>query len=442
MNIIIPHYTRIAMEILNKNGFRAYAVGGCIRDSLLGKAPHDWDICTDCLPEKMKEIFSGFRTIDTGIRHGTVTVMIENELVEITTFRSDGEYENHRKPAQVEFVGNLEQDLMRRDFTVNAMCCDIDGKIYDYYGGREDLKNHMIRCVGETEERFEEDALRILRGLRFASVLGFQIEADTRKAIYEKKRLLKHISAERIRDELTKLICGKSAERILNEYRDIIGVIIPEIIPCFDFEQNNPHHCYTVWEHIAKSVSYVRPGVIIRTAMLLHDIGKPQAATRDENGISHFKKHQYISAEMARDILKRLKFDNRSIDYIHDLIWEHDNRIPPQVSSVKRFVSKYGFQFVFDYLELRRGDTYAQSEYKRKEKLRELDEIASIAIELMEQDACLKISDLAVDGNDLIKLGLEGKVIGEWLQRLLELVIDDKLCNVKQNLLDYIKEHN
>lgn len=442
MNITIPHYTRIAMEILNKNGFRAYAVGGCIRDSLLGKAPHDWDICTDCLPEKMKEIFSGFRTIDTGIRHGTVTVMIENELVEITTFRSDGEYENHRKPAQVEFVGNLEQDLMRRDFTVNAMCCDIDGKIYDYYGGREDLKNHMIRCVGEAEERFEEDALRILRGLRFASVLGFQIEADTRKAIFEKKRFLEHISAERIRDELTKLICGKSAERILNEYRDIIGVIIPEIIPCFDFEQNNPHHCYTVWEHIAKSVSYVRPGVIIRTAMLLHDIGKPQAATRDENGISHFKKHQYISAEMARDILKRLKFDNRSIDYIHDLIWEHDNRIPPQISSVKRFVSKYDFQFVFDYLELRRGDTYAQSEYKRKEKLRELDEIASIAIELMEQDACLKISDLAVDGNDLIKLGLEGKEIGEWLQRLLELVIDDKLCNVKQNLLDYIKEHN
>lgn len=442
MNITIPHYTRIAMEILNKNGFRAYAVGGCIRDSLLGKAPHDWDICTDCLPEKMKEIFSGFRTIDTGIRHGTVTVMIENELVEITTFRSDGEYENHRKPAQVEFVGNLEQDLMRRDFTVNAMCCDIDGKIYDYYGGREDLKNHMIRCVGEAEERFEEDALRILRGLRFASVLGFQIEADTRKAIFEKKRLLEHISAERIRDELTKLICGKSAECILNEYRDIIGVIIPEIIPCFDFEQNNPHHCYTVWEHIAKSVSYVRPGVIIRTAMLLHDIGKPQAATRDENGISHFKKHQYISAEMARDILKRLKFDNRSIDYIHDLIWEHDNRIPPQISSVKRFVSKYDFQFVFDYLELRRGDTYAQSEYKRKEKLRELDEIASIAIELMEQDACLKISDLAVDGNDLIKLGLEGKEIGEWLQRLLELVMDDKLCNVKQNLLDYIKEHN
>ena len=440
MNIYIPDYARKAMEILSSHGYQAYAVGGCIRDSLLGKIPHDWDICTDCLPEDMKEVFKDYRTIDTGLKHGTVTILIGHELVEITTFRSDGEYENHRKPAQVRFVGELREDLKRRDFTVNAMCCDIDCKVYDLYGGQTDLKNCIIKCVGKAQERFEEDALRILRGLRFASVLDFEIENETERAMFEKKELLKYISAERISEELKKLLCGKAVERILNDYREILAVIIPEIMPCFDFEQNNPHHCFDVWSHIAKSVSLVRPEPVIRMAMLLHDIGKPQMATYDEQGISHFKKHQFVSAEMAREILRRLKFDNRSADYIFNLILEHDNRIPAQVSSVKRFISKHDFQFMFDYLEVRRGDTYAQSEYRRHEKLEELDEIARIAIDLTEQECCLKISDLAIGGNDLMALGLEGRQIGEWLERLLDLVIDERLHNKKEELLGYIKE--
>lgn len=441
MEIIIPEHARQAIDILEHNGYTAYAVGGCIRDSLLGKTPHDWDICTDCRPEKMKEVFEGFRTIDTGLKHGTVTVMIENELIEITTFRSDGEYENHRKPAQVKFVDDLYLDLERRDFTINAMCCCESDEVIDLFGGQKDLRNEILRCVGNASQRFEEDALRILRGLRFSSVLGFKIHDDTKKAMFEKKQLLECISSERISDELKKLLCGKAAERVLSEYKEIIAVIIPEIRPCFGFAQNNPHHCYDVWEHIIKSVSFVRPEPVIRTAMLLHDIGKPSMATKDENGVSHFKKHQFVSAKMADEILKRLRFDSRSISYIYNLIWEHDNRIPADMHSVKRFISKYDFQFMLDYLEVRRGDTYAQSDYRRAEKLAELDEIARLTIELADQDTCLKISDLAVNGNDLISLGLDGKNIGIWLERLLELVIEDKIKNDKTELIEYIKDN-
>lgn len=441
MEIFIPEHARQAIDILEHNGYTAYAVGGCIRDSLLGKTPHDWDICTNCRPEKMKEAFEGFRTIDTGLKHGTVTVMIENELIEITTFRSDGEYENHRKPAQVKFVDDLYLDLERRDFTINAMCCCNSDEIIDLFGGQKDLHNGILRCVGNASQRVEEDALRILRGLRFASVLDFKIHDETKRAMFEKKQLLECISSERISDELKKLLCGKAAEKVLSEYKEIIAVIIPEIRPCFGFAQNNPHHCYDIWEHIIKSVSFVRPEPVIRTAMLLHDIGKPSMATKDENGVSHFKKHQFVSAKMADEILKRLRFDSRSISYIHDLICEHDNRIPADMHSVKRFIAKYDFQFMLDYLEIRRGDTYAQSDYRRAEKLAELDEIARLTIELADQDTCLKISDLAVNGNDLIALGLDGRNIGFWLSKLLELVIEDKIKNDKTELLEYIKDN-
>ena len=238
-----------------------------------------------------------------------------------------------------------------------------------------------------------------------------------------------------------KLLCGKAAEKVLSEYKEIIAVIIPEIRPCFGFAQNNPHHCYDIWEHIIKSVSFVRPEPVIRTAMLLHDIGKPSMATKDENGVSHFKSINLSVQKMADEILKRLRFDSRSISYIHDLIWEHDNRIPADMHSVKRFISKYDFQFMLDYLEVRRGDTYAQSDYRRAEKLAELDEIARLTIELADQDTCLKISDLAVNGNDLIALGLDGRNIGIWLEKLLELVIEDKIKNDKTALLEYIKDN-
>ncbi len=441
MTINIPDYAKKAIEILSQNGYKAYAVGGCIRDSLLGKNPHDWDICTDCHPDEMKIIFNKYRTIETGLKHGTLTVMINSQLIEITTFRSDGEYENHRKPAQVEFVDSLSEDLKRRDFTINAMCSNNGSEIIDLFGGQEDLKHGVIKCVGNADERFEEDALRILRGLRFASTLDFDIDIDTKKAMYNKMHLLRCISAERICAELKKLLCGRAADRILLENRDIIAVIIPEIRSCFDFKQNNPHHCYDVWRHIVKSLSFVRPEPIMRITMLLHDIEKPKMATVDENGISHFKKHQFESAKTARKILKRLKLDKHSTEYISNLIWEHDNRIPAQMQSVKRFVSKHDFRFMFDYLEVRRADTYAQSDYKRKEKLHELDELARLTIELMEENCCLKIADLAVNGNDIMSLGFSGKEIGDWLDKLLQQVIDGTLANEREALLSFIREN-
>ncbi|MGN1133515.1 MAG: CCA tRNA nucleotidyltransferase [Oscillospiraceae bacterium] len=438
--ITLPDYVKTVIYTLNKNGYKAYAVGGCIRDSLLGKEPYDYDVCTDCPPDKMEKVFNSFKVIETGLKHGTLTVIAEHKSIEVTTFRYDGDYINHRKPKEVKFVSDLTEDLKRRDFTVNAMCCDINGKLFDYFNGQKDLKNKLIKCVGNPEKRFEEDALRILRALRFASTLDFEIDRQTRQAIFSKKDLLRCISAERISAELKRLLCGKAVTRILMEYREVFAVIIPEIIPCFGYPQHTPHHCYTVWEHIARSVGYVKPDPTIRTAMLLHDIGKPQCETVDEKGISHFKKHPTVSSIKAREILKRLKYDTKTLEYICELIYEHDNRIASDKKTVAHFASKHDFPFLFDYLEIRRGDTYAQSSYLRKEKLASLDQIAENAIELMEQDKCLKIADLKVNGNDLKALGFCGKEIGDQLKKILDLVIDEQLENDKNKILDYVKE--
>lgn len=441
MQIEIPEYAAKAIEILEENGFEAYCVGGCVRDSLLGKTPYDWDICTNALPAQMRIVFSDFRIIETGIKHGTVTVIIDRNPVEITTYRTESGYLDHRRPSHVSFITSLEGDLSRRDFTVNALCYNPKSGLVDMFGGVDDLNKRVIRCVGDPEMRFEEDALRILRALRFASVLDFEIDKSTSLAVNEKRQLLEFISSERIFAELKKLVCGKNAENILSEYKEVIAVFIPEIAPCFGFAQNNPHHAYDVWGHICKSVGSCRPDPVIRLAMLMHDIAKPELATVDENGINHFKKHQFKSAEKAVEILKRLHCDNASVNYIHDLIWEHDNRIPEQEKAVKRFIAKYRFEFFMDYLEVRRADTYAQSEYRRYEKLKELDSLAILAIEIDESNACLKIADLAVDGNDIKALGLEGRQIGGSLAAALDAVISGEISNDRQEILSFVSEN-
>ena len=284
MEIFIPQFVRTALDRLNECGYEGYIVGGCVRDSLLGKKPHDYDVCTNCTPDKMLEVFANFRTIETGLKHGTLTVLIEGEPVEITCYRSDGEYIGHRKPAQVTFESSLEEDLKRRDFTVNAMAYSPKEGLIDLYGGQGDLEKGIIKCVGEPEKRFDEDALRILRGLRFSSCLGFEIEEKTSKAILEQRELLKSISAERIASELKKLLCGKGARKILLDYREVIAVFIPELRESFDFRQNNPHHFLDVYGHICLSVENVRPQWQMRLTMLLHDIGKDE---QYESGISH-----------------------------------------------------------------------------------------------------------------------------------------------------------
>ena len=438
--IQVPDYVVKAIELLEKGGFEAYCVGGCVRDSILGREPNDWDVCTSATPEEMKICFEGYRTIDTGIRHGTLTVIIDRNPLEITTYRTDGAYASHRRPFSVSFIRDLSGDISRRDFTVNAICCDKNGAVTDMFGGIDDLNNKIIRCVGDPDERFEEDALRIMRALRFSATLGFSIEKATADAISRKCNLLEYISVERIFSELKKLLCGKNAAGVLEEHKDIIAVIIPEIKPCFGFDQHNQHHCYDVWKHIILSVGNVRQDERLRLAMLFHDIGKPAMARFDEDGTGHFKGHPIKSAEMLTEILDRFHCDNATIAYVRDLVIEHDNRIPVVRKNVKRFMAKHSFDFFMDYLEVRRADTMAQSDFLRQEKLEELEKLAMIAVEVNNEDCCLKVTDLAVDGKDMISLGMSGRQIGAMLQRLLDLVVDDKLDNDRNVLIEYAKD--
>lgn len=441
VKIHIPAYAQTAIQTLHACGYKAYIVGGCVRDAVLGMAAHDYDICTDCTPSEMKKVFAAFTTIETGIKHGTLTVLIDRVPVEITTFRSDGKYTDHRKPDSVRFEKELGEDLKRRDFTVNALCYNDREGIVDMFGGIDDISGKIIRCVGKPQERFDEDALRIMRAMRFSSVLGFEIEKGTAAAIHEQKELLHEISAERIASELKKLICGQGAARILLDYRDVMAVIIPQLQPCFDLAQNNPHHCYDVYTHICKSVENIQPDWVLRMVMLLHDIGKPLVHTRDENGTDHFKTHPVKSAEIALDVAAALKLDNKSRDRIHALVLEHDNRISCAKKSVRRFLSKYDEEFFADYMKVRRADTLAQSDYKRTEKLAELDTIEQTAKEICEESLCLHLSDLALNGDDLMALGLQGKKVGEALRFLLESVVDEKVQNDKQSLTAYLKEN-
>lgn len=439
MKIEIPNYVKTVLDRLHENGYEAYVVGGCVRDTLLGKKPYDYDVCTNCLPPKMKEIFSDFYTVDSGLKHGTLTIISESRPVETTTYRSDGEYIDHRKPQQVKFENSLMKDLERRDFTINAMCLNESNQLIDMFDGQKDLKNGIIRCIGKAEKRFDEDALRIMRGLRFASVLGFEIEKETSNAIFEKAELLKDISAERILSELKKLLCGKDAGRILLEYKEVFSVIIPELKPTFDFPQNCPHHCYNVYEHICHSVDNIFPDPILRLTMLFHDIAKPDVVKTDENGVDHFKLHQFASAKKAKEILHRLNCDKRTSKKVFELIWEHDNRIPTQKKSVKRLMAKHDEKFFEEYLKVRRADTLAQSDYKRKEKLEDLDELERLYNEIKEENECIKISDLEVNGNDMIELGLKGKDIGVALQLALNGVINEEVKNNRTEILNYIK---
>lgn len=435
LKIEIPEYAARALEILEGAGFEAKCVGGCVRDVLRSEQPHDWDICTSAMPNETLAAFAGFKTIPTGIKHGTVTVLIGGESVEITTYRTDGDYLNHRSPESVSFVRDIRSDLERRDFTMNAVCVDLRGEIYDPFDGAGDIERGIIRCVGDPRKRFDEDALRILRAIRFAAKTGFEIEERTARAALDMRGLLDSVSAERIYAELKSLLVQPHAGEILRRYRDIIAQVIPETAPCFDFPQNNPHHCYDVWEHITRSVDFARPDEIIRTVMLLHDIGKPDMFYEDENGVSHFKKHQLRSADYAKDILARLKSDTASKIRICGLIREHDNRIPAEKKSVRRFIAKHGYDFFGDYLEVRSADTLAQSEYRREEKLAELERLGEIARELHEEESCVSLKQLAVGGKDMISLGLSGRDIGETLRYLLGEVIDERLENERGALM-------
>jgi len=437
----MPKNVDTAINLLQSAGFEAYAVGGCVRDSLLGKTPNDWDITTSAKPEDMKPVFADFHCIDTGIKHGTVTVVIDGEPLEITTFRLDGEYEDNRHPKSVTFTSNLGADLGRRDFTVNAMAYSKMTGTVDLFGGQNDLKNKIIRCVGDPDRRFNEDALRILRALRFASALDFEIEEKTAQSLLKNRALLGNISEERIAKELLKLVCGKGAKRILTDFAPVLFEILPELQPMYKNSHDNPHHCYDIYEHTLIAVESIDPEPTLRFAMLLHDCGKPAVKKFDENGVAHFYGHQRISAEISAQILARLKVSNKFRDEILFLVSNHDRwELYENTEKMPRYLSKFGLDGVLKLLKVMRADVLAQSpEYRYR-----LDQIADaeeIAKNLAAQKPCLSLHELQINGRTLMDIGIpQGRKLGAVLAQLLDEVIDGVTKNTQEALTTRARE--
>ena len=440
MTIQMPEKVNFIIQTIQDAGFEAYAVGGCVRDSILGRIPDDWDITTSANPQQVKELFR--RTIDTGLQHGTVTVMLDKEGFEVTTYRIDGKYEDGRHPTEVTFTANLEEDLRRRDFTINAMAYNEQVGLVDIYGGLEDIERKVIRCVGNAEARFGEDALRIMRAVRFSAQLGYSIEEETRQAIMKLAPTLKKVSAERIQVELVKLLVSPNPDYMEIAYETgITKVILPEFDKAMECEQNTPHHCYTVGRHILETLKGVPADKVYRLGMLLHDIGKPETKTTDEEGKDHFHDHACVGEDMAKRILRRLKFDNDTIYKVSKIVRYHDygNGVAPTHRIIRRAIHTMG-EDIYPYMfAVRQADILAQSQYEREEKLSRLEEAQSIYEEILGARDCLSLKDLAVTGKDLIEAGVKpGPELGEILSGMLEQVLEDPGKNTKEYLLTLI----
>ena len=427
------------LDKLLADGYEAYVVGGCIRDSLLGFPPKDWDIATSALPEETKRVFEGFRLVETGFRHGTLTVFADAQTpVEITTYRIDGAYSDNRHPDHVFFTKELNQDLARRDFTINALAYRPGTGIIDPFGGKNDLFRHMIRCVGLPEHRFKEDSLRILRALRFSSVLGFSIDTDTALAIHSLHPLLTNIAAERIATELLKILCGDAVFEVLMAYPDVIAQILPELRPMQGFAQNNPYHIYDVYEHTARTVQSVPADPVVRLAMLLHDSGKPSCYTQDGRGIGHFRGHPAVSTSIAQAVLMRLRIETNTIKQVCTLITYHDTDLAPTVPCMKRWLNRLGEDMMRKLLVMKAADIRAQSP-ERMDRLNQINQLTEIVDQIISTKQCFTLHDLEVNGHDLAALGLfPGKKMGDTLDALLEAVMDGRCPNEREALLEYV----
>lgn len=441
MEIVIPENVLAILEKLNENGYEAYIVGGCVRDALLQREPGDWDITTSALPSEVKSLFR--RTVDTGIQHGTVTVLMDKDGYEVTTYRIDGIYEDSRHPKEVLFTPNLVEDLKRRDFTINAMAYNPETGLVDVFDGKRDLEQKMIRCVGNPEERFSEDALRILRAVRFAAQLGFEIHNETMLAIQKMAYRLQNISKERIQVELDKLLISKEPWKIKLAYETgITKWILPEFDSMMKTNQNNPYHLYSVGEHTLRTLQATEADHYIRWAALLHDVGKPYVKTTDESGIDHFYGHEQKSYEIAKSILKNLKFDNKTIDIVSRMTASHGYSISLNKKAVRRSIYKIGEDIFPSLLLLKKADLAAKSPYAQERHKGEHDFIKQAYEEIIAEHECLSLKDLSVKGADLIELGIKpGRQIGEILDTLLDYVIDHPEANQKETLVEYIKEH-
>ena len=441
----LPNPVSDLITRLEQAGFSAYAVGGCVRDPLMGRQPHDWDLCTSALPEQMKEVFRGEHVVETGLKHGTLTVVLDHVPYEITTFRTEGTYTDHRHPDSVSFVKDVGGDLSRRDFTINAMAFSPRTGIVDLFGGEKDLAGRVIRCVGIPRERFGEDALRILRALRFASAFDFDVDGETDAALRELAPTLKNISAERIREELMKMLCGAGAGRILRAYPDVLSVVIPEIAPMVGYDQLNHHHHFDLWEHTVQSVENIPAEPDLRLAMLLHDTGKPAVRTMDEKGEAHYRGHQSVSAEIAGRVADGLRLDRETRDRVVLLVRYHDIPLRTESGAVNldrpfllRRLNRFGEKDLRALFMIHRADRIATGHSPREREDARMAERMAALDALLAEKPCFSLKDLAINGNDLKSFGLKGPAVGDALQQLLEAVMDGRVPNEKRSLNDFV----
>lgn len=431
--ISYPQCVQNIIDLLETNGFKAYIVGGCVRDALMGLEPHDFDITTSARPNELQEVFKDYTLIPTGLKHGTVTVLADGMPIEVTTFRTDGKYTDNRRPESVIFAASFENDAMRRDFTVNAMAYNKSEGLLDYFGGKNDIDKRLIRCVGVPSERFNEDALRILRALRFSSALGFDIEQETSRAVYAQAELVKNISAERVREEFVKLICGKNAVSVLSEYKSVISVFIPELLVCTDVCKSSCGVKSEHWEHTVAALGKVPPVPYLRLAAFFNGFCVPDALEAGDTAAK--------CADIARTVMKRLKFDTYTTERVQSIIRCRDIEVRVSETDVKKCLSRLSADIFFDALTLLRAYN-AVCGAEAVARMRYFDELESLARNIISQKQCFSLSELAVDGKDLISIGIhEGKQIGLMLKRLLELVIEGKLENDKTALIKYARDN-
>ena len=434
----IPENARAVLETLETAGHEAWCVGGCVRDALLGRRPEDWDVTTSALPEETLALF-GPRGSPTGLKHGTVTVKTPGGPVEVTTYRVDGAYLNHRRPESVTFTRSIEEDLGRRDFTVNAMALNLRGELRDPFGGRGDLERGILRCVGDPDRRFQEDALRILRGLRFSAVLGLEIEKGTAEAVRRNREGLRDIAPERIQVEFFKLLPGKRAAEVLRGWPEVFGVFWPELLAMVGFDQRNRHHCHDVWEHTLHALDAVPGDLVLRCTMLLHDVGKPACFTLDEAGVGHFYGHPAVSRALADGMLRRLRCPAGFRETVVRLVEWHDRDIPRTDKSIRRALRILGEEDLRRLILVKRADNLGQAPAFR-DRQRELDRAEEILDRLLAEDTCFSLRQLAVNGRDLLALGLSGPAVGAALEALLEKVVDGALPNEREALLEALKK--
>lgn len=434
MKIQLSDGVKVIISKLNNYGFEAFAVGGCVRDCVIGLVPHDWDVCTNAQPEQIKHCFKDFETFDSGIKHGTISVIYKRAIYEITTYRIDGEYLDSRHPESVEFTNDITKDLARRDFTVNAMAYNEEKGLVDPFGGIHDVSRKIIKCVGDSDKRFDEDALRILRALRFASVYGFSIDNKTSDSVKNKSYLLGNIAYERIAAEFNRLLCGKNVEEILNGYKEVFSVFIPEFKPMFNFKQLNVHSNEDLWHQTTALVKLVEKDPLLRVAMLLHDIGKPESCP---NGRCKYYNYPKLSAEIAERILLRLRYSKNFVDDCLKLIEYQDVRLYDSKKNLKRVMNIVGVDNTRRLIKIQQAINsllYFKQDEKFMTAQRQLEEIIN-------GDECFKLSHLAVNGKDIINLGIkEGKAVGEILNVLINKVIDEELPNTKNILLEAAKK--